>query len=272
MPQQSALMNVMIGAARKAARSLKRDFGEVEHLQVSVKGPANFVTSADRRAEETLRAELARARPGYGFLGEESGRHEGADKSHTWIVDPLDGTTNFLHGIPQFCISIGLERDGELVAGVIYEPIRDEMFWAEKGQGAYVNDRRLRVSARRQLSESVIATGIPTIRGSVDRELYVRTLVAVMGATVGVRRFGAAALDLAYVAAGRVDGFWEFGLQPWDLAAGILLIREAGGYISGLGEGKHDLMASGDVVAANDHLHLPLTALLKGAMRAVGTP
>jgi len=272
MAVRSALINVMSSAALKAARGMIRDFGEVEQLQVSVKGPGDFVTQADLKAEKTLRVELTRARPGYGFLMEESGVTPGTDERHRWIVDPLDGTTNFLHGIPQFCISIGLERDGELVAGVIYEPIRDEMFWAEKGQGAYVNDRRLRVSARRQLSESVIATGIPTIRGSVDRELYVRTLVAVMGATVGVRRFGAAALDLAYVAAGRVDGFWEFGLQPWDLAAGILLIREAGGYISGLGEGKHDLMASGDVVAANDHLHLPLTALLKGAMRAVGTP
>ncbi len=270
MAVRSALINVMTAAALKAARGMIRDFGEVEQLQVSVKGPGDFVTQADLKAEKVLRAELARARPGYGFLMEESGATPGSDNRHRWIVDPLDGTTNFLHGIPQFCISIGLERDGEIVAGVVYEPIRDEMFWGEKGQGAYVNDRRLRVSARRQLSESVIATGIPTIRGKIDRELYMRTLGAVMGATVGVRRFGAAALDLAYVAAGRVDGFWEFGLQPWDMAAGILLIREAGGYITGLTDGKHDPMASGDVIAANDHLHLPLAALIKEAMKTPG--
>jgi len=271
MAIRSPLINVMTAAALKAARGMLRDFGEVEQLQVSVKGPGDFVTQADLKAERTLRAELSRARPGYGFLMEESGATPGTDGRHRWIVDPLDGTTNFLHWIPQFCISIGLERDGELIAGVIYEPIRDEMFWGEKGQGAYVNDRRIRVSARRQLSECVIATGIPTIRGSTDRELYIRTLAAVMGATVGIRRFGAAALDLAYVAAGRVDGFWEFGLQPWDMAAGILLIREAGGYISTLRDGKHDLLTTGDVVAANDHLHLPLTVLLKEAMKVAGS-
>jgi myo-inositol-1(or 4)-monophosphatase len=267
MAIRSPLINVMTAAALKAARGMLRDFGEVEQLQVSVKGPGDFVTQADLKAEKVLRAELGRARPGYGFLMEESGATAGTDGRHRWIVDPLDGTTNFLHGIPQFCISIGLERDGDMIAGVIYEPIRDEMFWAEKGQGAFVNDRRLRVSARRRLDECVIATGIPTIRGSVDRDLYMRTLAAVMAATVGVRRFGAAALDLAYVAAGRVDGYWEFGLQPWDMAAGIMLIREAGGYITGLGDGQRDAMTTGDVVAANDHLHLPLAALLKDAIR-----
>src|SRR4051812_27787331 len=158
---RSPLLNVMIKAARKAARTLKRDFGEVEHLQVSLKGPANFVTAADRRAEQILLEELTLARPGYSFLGEEGGRREGPDKTHTWIVDPLDGTTNFLHGIPHFAISIALEREDEIVAGLIYEPTRDEMFWAEKGVGAYLNDRRLRVSARRQLAEAVIGTGLP---------------------------------------------------------------------------------------------------------------
>ncbi|HVM77481.1 MAG TPA: inositol monophosphatase family protein [Stellaceae bacterium] len=266
MAVRSALINVMAGAALKAARGLIRDFGEVEQLQVSVKGPGDFVTQADIKAEKVLRQELARARPGYGFLMEESGETPGADGRHRWIVDPLDGTTNFMHGIPQFCISIGLEREGELVAGVIYEPVRDEMFWAEKGAGAYVNDRRLRVSARRQLGEAVIATGIPTIRGNVDRELYMRTLSAVMATTVGVRRAGAAALDLAYVAAGRYDAFWEFGLSPWDMAAGIVLIREAGGYVSDIA-GGHDMMTSGNLLAANAHLHLPLAALLKEAMR-----
>jgi len=269
MAVRSALINVMTGAALKAARGLIRDFGEVEQLQVSVKGPGDFVTQADIKAEKTIRAELSRARPGYGFLMEESGETPGSDGRHRWIVDPLDGTTNFMHGIPQFCISIGLEREGELVAGVIYEPVRDEMFWAEKGAGAYVNDRRLRVSARRQMTEAVIATGIPTIRGTVDRDLYMRTLSAVMATTVGVRRAGAAALDLAYVAAGRYDAFWEFGLSPWDMAAGIVLIREAGGYVSDIA-GGHDMMSSGNLLAANAHLHLPLAALLKDALRNPG--
>ncbi|HTZ81213.1 MAG TPA: inositol monophosphatase family protein [Stellaceae bacterium] len=268
MAVRSALINVMTSAALKAARGLIRDFGEVEQLQVSVKGPGDFVTQADLKAEKTLRAELSKARPGFGFLMEESGATAGSDGRHRWIVDPLDGTTNFLHGIPMFCISIALERDGEIVAGVIYEPVRDEMFWGEKGAGAFVNDRRLRVSGRRQLTESVIATGIPTIRGGgIDHGMYLRTLTAVMATTVGVRRCGAAALDLAYVAAGRFDGFWEFGLKPWDMAAGTLLIREAGGYISNLTESR-DFMASGNLLAANDHLHLPLAALLKEAMRA----
>src|SRR5260370_4809035 len=178
MALRSAVINGMTAAALRAARGMLRDFGEVEQLQVSVKGPGDFVTQGDLKAERTLRAELGRARPGYGFQREEGGATPGTEGRHRWIVDPLDGTTNFLHGIPQFCISIGLERDGEMIAGVIYEPIRDEMFWGEKGQGAYVNDRRIRVSARRQLSECVIATGIPTIRGSTDRELYIRTLAA----------------------------------------------------------------------------------------------
>jgi myo-inositol-1(or 4)-monophosphatase len=267
MAVRSPLINVMTAAALKAARGLLRDFGEVEQLQVSVKGPGDFVTQADLKAERTLRAELSKARPGYGFLMEESGASAGSDGRHRWIVDPLDGTTNFLHGIPQFCISIALERDGEIVAGVIYEPVRDEMFWGEKGAGAFVNDRRLRVSARRKLGESVIATGIPTIRGGAEHGMYLRTLTAVMAVSAGVRRAGAAALDLAYVAAGRYDGFWEFGLQPWDMAAGILLIREAGGYVSNLTE-ERDFMASGNLLTANDHLHLPLGALLKDAMRA----
>ena len=200
MARTSPVINVMAAAARKAARGLIRDFGEVEQLQVSVKGPGEFVSTADLRAERTLKTELTRARPGYGLLFEESGEAEGTDPHHRWIVDPLDGTTNFLHGIPHFAISIGLERDGEIVAGVIYEPTRDEMFWAEKGTGAYLNDRRLRVSARRQLAEAVIGTGIP-FGGRGDHPGYIATLGRVMAATSGVRRLGAAALDLAYVAA-----------------------------------------------------------------------
>jgi myo-inositol-1(or 4)-monophosphatase len=266
-PRRSALINVMAGAALKAAKGLIRDFGEVEQLQVSVKGPGEFVTAADLKAEKILRAELSKARPGYGFLLEEGGAIAGSDTHHRWIIDPLDGTTNFLHGIPHWCISIALERDGEIVAGLIYEPVRDEVFWAEKGIGAYMNDRRLRVSARRQLSDAVIGTGIP-FRGRGDHESYLRGLREVMAATAGVRRQGSAALDLAYVAAGRYDGFWEFGLQPWDVAAGILIVREAGGYVSDM-KGGHEMLASGDVLAANDHLHTPLAGLLKGALQPV---
>jgi myo-inositol-1(or 4)-monophosphatase len=265
MAVRSPILNVMGNAALKAARGLIRDFGEVEHLQVSVKGTGEFVSTADLKAERTLKAELKKARPGYAMLFEEGGAEPGSDARHRWIVDPLDGTTNFLHGIPHFAISIALERDDEIVAGVVYEPIRDEMYWAEKGAGAYVNDRRLRVSARRQLAEAVIGTGIPYGDRADDRA-YMATLAGVMAATSGVRRMGAAALDLAYVAAGRYDGFWEFGLSPWDIAAGILLVREAGGYVSDL-TGGHGMMASGDVLAANDHLHLPLAAVIKEAVR-----
>jgi myo-inositol-1(or 4)-monophosphatase len=265
MAVRSATINVMTAAALKASRGLKRDFGEVEQLQVSMKGPADFVSNADLKAEKLLRAELSKGRPGYGFLMEESGASPGSDARHRWIVDPLDGTTNFLHGIPHFAISIALERDGEIVAGVVYDPTRDEMFWAEKGVGAYVNEHRLRVSARRGLGDAVIGTGIP-FRGRGDHPEYLSSLAAVMGATAGVRRLGAAALDLAYVAAGRYDGFWEFGLSAWDVAAGILLIREAGGYVSDLA-GGHDMLDAGTIIAANDHLHLPLAALVKDAMR-----
>jgi myo-inositol-1(or 4)-monophosphatase len=266
MAVRSPVVNVMAAAALKAARALNRDFGEVEQLQVSIKGPSDFVSTADLRAERTLKTELLRARPGYALLFEEGGATEGTDPHHRWIVDPLDGTTNFLHGIPHFAISIALERDGEIVAGVVYEPTRDEMFWAEKGIGAYLNDRRIRVSARRQLGEALIGTGLP-FRGHGDHPSYLATLSRVMAATSGVRRFGAAALDLAYVAAGRYDGFWEFGLSPWDIAAGLLLVREAGGFVSDLAGGQ-TMMASGDVLAANVHLHLPLAALIKEALRA----
>jgi myo-inositol-1(or 4)-monophosphatase len=210
---RSALLNVMIGAARKAARPLQRDFGEVEKLQVSLKGPANFVTAADRRAEETLRAELTRARPSYGFLGEEGGRHQGSDQTHTWIVDPLDGTTNFLHGIPQFAISIALERSGTIVAGLVYNPVSDELFTAERGKGAFLNDQRLRVASRKRLAEAVVACGLPHY-GHGDIALGQRELVAVQEKVAGLRRFGSASLDLAFTAAGRFDGYWERSLSP----------------------------------------------------------
>jgi len=262
---RSPNINVMTNAALKAARGLLHDFGEVEQLQVSIKGPGEFVSTADLKAERTLKAELAHARPGYGLLFEESGGSEGSDRHHRWIVDPLDGTTNFLHGIPHFAVSIALERDGEIVAGVVYEPTRNEMFCAEKGAGAFLNDRRLRVSARRRLDEAVIGTGIP-YRDGGDPATYLATLARVMAATSGVRRSGAAALDLAYVAAGRYDGYWEFGTQPWDIAAGILLVREAGGFVSDLAGGQ-TMLTSGNVLAANGPLHLPLAALLKEAIR-----
>jgi myo-inositol-1(or 4)-monophosphatase len=259
----SALMNVMVGAARKAGRSLARDFGEVEQLQVSLKGPANFVSAADTRAEEILHKELVRARPGYGLLLEEHGEVEGADRTHRFIVDPLDGTTNFLHGIPLFAISMALERDGELVAGLIYNPASNEMFTAERGKGAFLNDRRIRVAARTELADCVIVTGIPH-RGKSGQELFLKEMQAVMANSVGIRRTGAAALDLAWVAAGRFDGFWERNLRPWDLAAGIVILREAGGFVSDA-DGKDKMLATGSVVAGNETIQRTLLKLLKTA-------
>ncbi len=264
MAPRSALYNVLERAVRKAARALVHDFGEVENLQVSVKGPGDFVSTADHQAERTLHAELSRARPAFGFLLEEGGEIKG-DGRHRWIIDPLDGTTNFLHGIPHFAISVGLERDGEIVAGIIYDPMRDEMFFAEKGFGAFVNERRLRVSARPRLDDAVIGTGIP-FRDRGDHPHYLKLLGAVMGATSGVRRQGTASLDLAYVAAGRYDGFFEIGLKPWDMAAGIIIVKEAGGYISEI-DGGSDFLNSGNLIAANDRLFKPLGTLLQDAAR-----
>jgi myo-inositol-1(or 4)-monophosphatase len=259
----SAILNVMIKAARKAARGLKRDFGEVEQLQVSLKGPANFVSAADHRAEQILHEELMTARPGYSFLGEEGGKREGSDKTHTWIVDPLDGTTNFLHGIPQFAISIGLERAGTIVAGLVYNPITEEMFVAERGKGAFLNDRRLRVAGRQRLADAVIACGLPHM-GRGDLALFRREFAAVQDKVAGLRRFGAAALDLAYVAAGRFDAYWERDLSPWDMAAGLLLVREAGGFVSDLA-GQDAIFARRQIVAGNETMHRELLRLLKTA-------
>jgi myo-inositol-1(or 4)-monophosphatase len=259
----SALLNVMIGAARKAARALKRDFGEIEKLQVSLKGPGNYVSAADKRAEETVYAELAKARPGYGFLGEEGGRREGSDKTNTWIVDPLDGTTNFLHGVPHFAISIALEREGALIAGVVYNPITDEMFIAEKGKGAFVNEQRIRVAARRELTDALIACGLPhPNRG--DLKLNAREIAAMQPKAGGLREFGAAALDLAFVAAGRLDAYWERDLSAWDLAAGIVLVREAGGFVSDL-DGGDSMLAKGHIVAGNESMQREALRVLKAA-------
>ncbi len=270
MAYRSATINVMVRAAEKAGRAIIRDFGEVEQLQVSRKGPADFVSAADLKAERIIRQELVKARPGFGFLMEEGGTIVGEDPAHRWLVDPLDGTTNFLHGLPHFAISIALEHKGdrksEIIAGVVYDPIKDEIFWAEKGVGAYVGDRRLRVSGRGKLADSLLATGIPFLgrQEGEGHRVFLAQLQAVMAHTAGVRRWGAAALDLAYVAAGRVDGFWEAGLGPWDVAAGTILVREAGGYVSEIG-GKAHRLDSANILAANDRLYTEFVKLLKKA-------
>jgi len=261
----SAVLNVMIKAAHRAGRSLKRDLGEIENLQVSLKGPRNFVTAADRRAEEIVREELGKARPDYGFLGEEGGAREGADKNHRWIVDPLDGTTNFLHGIPHFAVSIALERNGAIVAAVTYNPANDDLFLAERGKGAFLNDRRLRVAGRKNLAEAVVACGLPHY-GRGDLDLARAEIFAAQQAFAGLRRFGAATLDLAWIAAGRFDAYWERDLSPWDVAAGILLVREAGGFVSDL-DGSEATAATSDIGAGNDTMHRELIRLLKEAGR-----
>ena len=263
MATRSPTINVMVRAVERAARDLKRDFGEVEHLQVSLKGPANFVTKADKRAEEMLHDDLTKARPGYGFIGEEGGAREGADKSHTWIVDPLDGTTNFLHGIPQFAISIGLAREGTVIAGAIYNPANDELYIAERGKGAFLNDQRLRVAGRRKLADCVIACGLPHI-GRGDHAQFRAEMMDIQDKVAGLRRFGAASLDLAFVAAGRLDGYWERNLSPWDIAAGQILVREAGGIVSGI-EGHDNALTTGNVVCGNEFVHGELVKILKAA-------
>ena len=260
---QSALLKVMSDAARKAARGLNRDFGELSELQVSRKAPADFVSAADIKAEQTLFEALEKARPGYSFLGEERGLVEGTDKTHTWIVDPLDGTTNFLHAIPHFAINIALEREGVVVAAVTYNPVTNELFWAEKGKGCFVNDKRLRVAGRKHLDESVLGTGIPFL-GHGQHARFLKELHQISQRVAGVRRFGAASLDLAYVAAGRLDGFWERDLKPWDMAAGVLMITEAGGKVTNA-DGGDDIMGTGSICAANLELHPLLVEKLKAA-------
>ena len=253
MSTPTALVKVMIDAVRKAARGLTRDFGEVGELQVSRKGPADYVSAADLKAEQVLFEALTAARPGYGFLGEERGLIEGTDKTHTWIADPLDGTTNFLHAIPHFAVTVALERDKQIVAGVTYNPITNELFWSERGKGCFLNDKRLRVAARRDLADSVLATGIPFM-GRPGHATFLKELHGIAARVSGVRRFGSAALDLAYVAAGRFDGFWERGLGAWDMAAGVLMITEAGGIVSDA-DGGTDPLATGTICAANPDLH-----------------
>ncbi len=264
MATASNLVQVMIDATRKAGRRLARDFGEVGELQVSKKGPADFVSAADLKAEQTLVEELSRVRPGYGFLAEERGAVEGTDKSHRWIIDPLDGTTNFLHAIPHFCISVALEREGELVAGVIYNPSANEIFWAEKGKGAFLNnEKRLRVAARRHLDESILATGVPFL-GKQGHGQFLKEMHQLTQRVAGIRRFGSAALDLAYVAAGRFDGFWERDLSPWDIAAGALIVVEAGGKVT-TADGDRYASEATSVLVANADLHPLILERLKAA-------
>lgn len=269
----SGLMRVMEKAARKAGQRLRRDFGEVEHLQVSRKGPSDFVSKADQAAERTIWDELRAARPEWGFLMEEAGELPGDATKPRFIVDPLDGTTNFLHGIPHFAISIAVQEPkldgsgwGEVTAGIVYQPITDESFWAEKTRGAWLQDRRLRVSARRNLDEAVIATGVPFAnRGDMGE--WTRIYHELGPRVAGIRRFGAASLDLAWVAAGRFDGFWESALQPYDTAAGCLLVREAGGFVSDF-RGRSQPICDETVLAGNDALHSRLHKLLAGALKA----
>jgi myo-inositol-1(or 4)-monophosphatase len=260
----SPTLTVMVNAARKASRAIRRDFGEVENLQVSLKGPANFVTRTDRRVEEILAEDLKKARPGFAFLMEESGTIPGSDADHRWIVDPIDGTTNFIHGIGHFAISIALERAGEIIAAVVYNPIADEMFTAERGRGAYLNDRRrLRVAARRALSEAVVACGIPH-HGRGDHARFRAELTNVQATAAGLRRFGAASLDLCWVAAGRIDAYWERGLEAWDIAAGSLIVREAGGTIGDI-DGEPDVLKTGNVLAGNEMVYAQLKEQLAAA-------
>ncbi len=261
---RSALMTVMTAAAIKTGRALKRDFGEIENLQVSMKGPGDFVSAADRRAEKTLFEELSKARPGYGFLMEESGTVEGADKSHRWIIDPLDGTTNFLHGIPHFAISVALEREGQLVAGLVYNPATEDMYVAEKGQGAFHNNRRLRVSARREMADALIGGCLPHIGKAKEHAKFKGELANIMAHASGVRSYGASALDLAYVAAGRFDALWQRNLQAWDVAAGAVMVREAGGYVSDADRADLSLEPV-SICAGNEYLHTQLLALIKQA-------
>lgn len=249
----SANLNVMIKAARKAGRSLVKDFREVENLQVSSKGPGDFVTRADREAERIIKEELRGARPNYGWCGEETGTEDGEDPTRRWIVDPLDGTTNFLHGLPHWAVSIALEHKSEVVAAVVFDPAKDELFTAEKGDGAFVNDKRLRVSGRRDMNSAIFATGVPFGgRGTLPATL--KDLARLMPVCAGVRRWGSASLDLAYVAAGRYDGYWERGINAWDVAAGWLLVREAGGFVEPLRPHEGPGVDAGDIVAANAQL------------------
>ena len=259
---RSALLNIMVTAALKAGRSLKKDFGEVENLQVSVKGPADFVTNADKAAEKIVHAELSKARPTYGFLMEEGGEIKGSDGQHRWIIDPLDGTTNFLHGVPLFAVAIALQRGDEIVASVIYNPVTEELFVAEKGGGAWLDDKkRLRVAGRKHLADALVVTGINS-RARPSDLLQLRQMMQINPAISGMRRTGSASTDLAWLAAGRFDAYWEAGLAPWDVAPGWLLLREAGGTMSDFSGGAGSIW-NGEVVAGNEIIHGQLLKIIK---------
>lgn len=261
MAALSPIMTVMLRAVEKAGRNLTRDFGEVENLQVSRKGPADFVTAADRRAEEIIFEELKKARPDYSFLMEESGVVKGSDTENRWIIDPLDGTHNFMHGLPHWCVSIALESKGRIEAGIIYDPIKEEVFRAERSSGAYVNGKRLRVSGRTQLESATIATGYAQ-PSKEKRTKFISELEAVITVAPMIRRFGAAALDLAYVGAGRLDGYWERGLKPWDAAAGVLIVKESGGFVTSIDD-EANAVYSKNIVAGNQSVYNDLRKILK---------
>jgi len=263
MQQGSANLNLMIKAARKAGRSLVKDFREVENLQVSMKGAGDFVTRADIAAEKIIKDILMEARPNYGWLGEEGGGEDGADPTRRWIVDPLDGTTNFLHGLPHWAVSIGLEHKGEIVAGVIFDPAKDELFRAEKGGGAFINEPRLRVSGRTRMIEAIFATGLP-FGGRSDLPETLQDLARLLPTCAGVRRWGAAALDLAYLAAGRYDGFWERELHAWDIAAGLVILREAGGLVEPIRDGA-SILEDGELVAGNEAIFDKFARIIRNA-------
>lgn len=261
MSQTSPLMNIMIKAAEKAGRTLTRDFGEVENLQVSRKGPSDFVTAADKRAEEIIFEELKNARPKYSFMMEESGKIKGEDSDHVWIVDPLDGTHNFMHAVPHWCVSIALEVKGRLEAGVVYDPIKEEVFRAERSNGAYVGRGRLRVSGRADMESAMIAYG-STTPDPDHKAQYIKELAAISEQAVFTRRYGAAALDLCYVAAGRFDGYWERGLKPWDSAAGALIVKESGGFVTSI-DNEDNPVYSRNIVAGNNEIYRTIRKILK---------
>jgi myo-inositol-1(or 4)-monophosphatase len=263
MSRRPPIINVMAKAAFRAARPLVRDFGEVEQLQVSHKGPSDFVSTADLKVETSLFEQLSYSHPEIGFLMEEQGVRGNPDAPKRWIIDPLDGTLNFLHGLPHFAISIALEEAGELTAAIILDPIRDELFWAAKGEGAFVNQRRIRVSSRIKMAEALLATGIPWASRK-DHAAFSDELLAIMPKVAGIRRWGVASLDLAYVAAGRYDGFWETQLKPWDIAAGILIVQEAGGMVSEL-DGGREMLKSGSILASNERLYDQLSEIFRKA-------
>jgi len=256
----SPLINIMQKAAKKASRGLRRDFNELENLQVKTKGPANFVTASDIRTQEIIYDELSYAKPDWSFVMEESKPIENKNTKARFIVDPIDGTTNFMHGNPNFAISIAAEINNRLEAAIVYSPITDEMFAAERGKGSFLNDKRIRVATRKKLSESILITGIPHL-GRGNKELFIKEMDIIIPEVAGIRRSGSAALDLAWIAAGRYDIFWERGLSIWDIAAGVLLVREAGGFAKGIDGSDKDLW-NGNIISGNDDIILALSEKL----------